>query len=82
MMGKVCSMCSQGKSAYKIFVIKPEQKRPLGRPEHRWGYKMNLETRVGGFGLDSSGSGQGPVADSCVHSNEFSGPIKGRTFLQ
>jgi hypothetical protein len=44
--------------------------------------KLDLKIRVGGFGLDSSGSGQGPVADSCVHNNEFSGPIRGRKFLQ
>jgi hypothetical protein len=29
-----------------------------------------LENRVGRCGLDSSGSGQGPVASSCEHGNE------------
>jgi hypothetical protein len=29
------------------------------------------------FGLDSSGSGERPVADSCEHSNEISDSIKG-----
>jgi len=29
-------------------------------------------------GLDSSGSGQGPVTDSCEHGDEPSGSIKGR----
>jgi hypothetical protein len=33
------------------------------------------------YGLDSSGSGQGPVAGSCEHGNEPSGFIKGREFL-
>jgi hypothetical protein len=26
--------------AYKIMVRKPEQKRELGRPRHRWKYKL------------------------------------------
>jgi hypothetical protein len=33
-------------------------------------------------GLDSSGSGQGPVAGSCEHGNEPLGSIKGEEFLQ
>jgi len=32
-------------------------------------------------GLPSPGSGHGPVAGSCEHSNEPSGSIKGREFL-
>jgi hypothetical protein len=31
---------------------------------------------LGGRGLDSSGSGQGPVAGYCEHDNEPSGSIK------
>jgi len=36
---------------------------------------------VGGCGLDSSGSGLGPVAGSCKYGNELSGSTKGREFL-
>jgi hypothetical protein len=36
---------------------------------------------VGRCGLDSSGSGQGPVAGSCEHGNEPSGSIKVGEFL-
>jgi len=32
---------------------------------------------VGRCGLDSYGSGQGPVAGSCEHGNELLGSIKG-----
>jgi hypothetical protein len=40
---------------------------------------MNLkETR---YELDSSGSGQGPVAGYCEHFNEPSGSVKRRGFL-
>jgi hypothetical protein len=50
------------RSAYSIFVGRPEGKRPLGRPRHRWEYNIRLELReigykVGGCGLDASGSG-------------------------
>jgi hypothetical protein len=40
-----------------------------------------LGNRVERFGLDTSGSGQGPVVGSCEHSNEPSVSIKGREFL-
>jgi len=36
---------------------------------------------VGRHGLDASGSGQGPVACFYEHSNELSGSIKCREFL-
>jgi hypothetical protein len=42
-------------------------------------YLKNNEVRSSG--LDSSGSGQGPVAGSCEHSNEALGSIKGKEFL-
>jgi hypothetical protein len=54
---------------YKVLVGKPEGKRPLGRPRRRWedGIRMDLrEIGVGGGELDSTGSGQGPVAGCCV----------------
>jgi hypothetical protein len=36
---------------------------------------------VAGFGLDSFGSEQGPVAGSCEHGTEILGSIKGGKFL-
>jgi hypothetical protein len=41
------------KNAYRILVGKPEGKRPLGRPKHRWmgNIKMDLrEIRCDGMG--------------------------------
>jgi hypothetical protein len=38
---------------YRVFVVKPEGKRPLGRPRHRWedNIKMDLqEVGCGGMG--------------------------------
>jgi hypothetical protein len=57
-------------------VGKPEGKRPLERPRRRWedGIRMDLrEIGLGGFGLDSTGSGQGPVAGCCECGDEPSG---------
>jgi hypothetical protein len=60
---------------YKVLVVKPEGNRPLGRPRSRWedGIRMDLkETGLGGCGLDSTGSGQGPVAGCCECGDEHS----------
>jgi len=40
-----------------------------------------LEKLVGRCGLDSSGSGYGPVAGCCEYGNEPPGSIKGGEFL-
>jgi hypothetical protein len=63
---------------YKVLVGKPEGKRPLGRPRRRWedGIRMDLMVSglgVGGGGLDSTGSGQGPVAGCSECGDEPSG---------
>jgi hypothetical protein len=67
----------QKRNAYLILVGKPEGRRPLGRPRRRWvdNVKMDLE-RMGWYGLERSGSGQGKVECSCEHGNEPSGSIK------
>jgi hypothetical protein len=48
-----------GRSAHIIVVGKPEGNRLLGRQRRRWGIilKRILGKRLGGCGLDSSGSG-------------------------
>jgi hypothetical protein len=61
---------------YKVFVGKPEGKRPLGRPRRRWedGIRMDIrEIGLGGCGLDSTVSGQGPLAGCCERGDEPSG---------
>jgi hypothetical protein len=52
-------------NAFKILVEKNEGKR--NGVDGRKNIKMDL--RVGGCGLDSSRSGQGPVSGSCEHGN-------------
>jgi hypothetical protein len=47
-MGRACSMYGEKTGVYRILVGKPEGRRPLGRPTHRWedNIKINL-TEVG-----------------------------------
>jgi hypothetical protein len=73
--GHVARMGEERK-VYKVLVGKPEGNRPLGRPRRRWedGIRMDLrEIGLGGCGLDSTGSGQGPVAGCCEYGDEPSG---------
>jgi hypothetical protein len=49
---------------YKVWVGKPKGNRLLGRPRRRWEDGIRMDLREIGLGcrLDSTGSGQGPVA--------------------
>ena len=60
-----------GRGAHRALVGKPEGKRPLWRPRHRWedNTKMDLQEVGGGHGLDRLGSGQRQVAGSCKCDN-------------
>jgi hypothetical protein len=43
-MDGTCSTNGEKRNAYRLLVRKPEGRRPLGRPRHRWlDIKMNLE---------------------------------------
>jgi hypothetical protein len=71
----VARMGEEGKFC-KVLVGKPEGKRPLGRTRRRWEYDIRIdlsEIGLGGCGLDSTGSGQGPVAGCCECGDEPSG---------
>jgi hypothetical protein len=64
------------RKVFKVLVGKPEGKRPLERPRRRWedGIRMDLrEIGWRGCGLDSTGSGQGPVVCCCECGDEPSG---------
>jgi hypothetical protein len=64
------------RKVYRVLVGKPEGKRPLGRPMRRWEYGIRMDLReigLGGCGLDSTGSVQGPVAGCCEYGDEPSG---------
>ena len=49
-----------GRGVYRVFLWKPDGKRPLGRPRHRWKDNIKMIFRkwdVGEYGLDRAGSG-------------------------
>jgi hypothetical protein len=52
-MGRACSAYGERRGVYRVLVGKPEGKRPLGRPRHRWkdNIKMDLQ-EIGCGGMD------------------------------
>jgi len=48
-VGGACGAHGEGRGVHRVLVGKPEGKRPLGRPRHRWddNIKMDLQ-EVGG----------------------------------
>jgi hypothetical protein len=42
----------KGRGVYRVLVGKPEGKRPLGRPRHRWGDNIKLD--LGEIGIDGA----------------------------
>jgi hypothetical protein len=49
-MGKACSTNGEKRNAYRILVGKPEGKRPLERPRHRWVDNIKMDLREVGWG--------------------------------
>jgi hypothetical protein len=47
--GHVARM-GEGRNVYKVFIGKPEGKRPLGRPRHRWEDGIRMDLREIGWG--------------------------------
>jgi hypothetical protein len=57
-MGESCSTNEEKRNGYRIFVGKPEGKRPLGRPRRRW-EDNNMDLReIGSGGTDWVGLAQ------------------------
>jgi hypothetical protein len=74
-VGRECGTHGRGEKTVQGFGGKAEGKRPLGRPRRRW---IRLESilwrlAVGGCGLDSTGSGYGPIPSCCACGDEPSG---------
>jgi hypothetical protein len=57
----------EGRNVYRVLVGKLEGKRPLGRPRRKWEDEINMGLRgIGwGCGVDSPGTGWGPLASCC-----------------
>jgi hypothetical protein len=49
-MGWACSKWGGRRSAYRLLVEKPEGKRPLGRPSHRWDGNIKMDFQEVGWG--------------------------------
>jgi hypothetical protein len=42
-MGRACSAYGERKGVYKVLVGKPERKKTLGRPRHRWEDNITMD---------------------------------------
>jgi hypothetical protein len=42
-IGRACSAYGERRGVYRVLVGKPEGKRPLGRPRHRWEDNIKLD---------------------------------------
>jgi hypothetical protein len=52
----------EGRGVYRVLVGRPEGKRPLGRPRHRWEDNIKLDLReIGIDGVDLIQLAQGSV---------------------
>jgi hypothetical protein len=40
----------EDRKVYRVLVVKPEGKRPLGRPRRRWEYGIRMDLRETGWG--------------------------------
>jgi hypothetical protein len=67
------------RNAYTIVVGKPEGKRPLGRSKRTGEDDIKMDHQD--CGLDSPGSGYGPLAGCCEHRNKPSSFITGGEFI-
>jgi hypothetical protein len=55
-VGGTVACMGEGRGVYKVFVQRPEWKRPLGRPRHRWGITLRWTLgRWGSMGLTGFG---------------------------
>jgi hypothetical protein len=49
-MGRACSAVGEGRGVYRVLVGKPEGKKPLGRPRHRWEDNIKMDFQEVGVG--------------------------------
>jgi hypothetical protein len=49
-MGGACSTYGERSGVYRVLVRKPDRKRPLGRPRHRWKVNIKMDLRKLGCG--------------------------------
>jgi hypothetical protein len=49
-MGGACRADGDGRGVYRVLVVNPEGKRPLGRPRRRWEDKIRMDRQEVGCG--------------------------------
>jgi hypothetical protein len=49
-MGEPCRTNGEKRNAYRLLVVKPEGKRPLGRPRNRWVDNIRMDLGEVGWG--------------------------------
>jgi hypothetical protein len=49
-MDRACSTNGEKRNTYRLLVVKPEDKRPLGRPRHWWEDNIKIDLGELGFG--------------------------------
>jgi hypothetical protein len=49
-MGEECSTFGGSRGVYRVLVVKPEVKRPLGRPRHIWEDNIKMDLQEVGYG--------------------------------
>jgi len=50
-MGRACGAYGEGKCVYRVLVVKPEGKIPLGRPRRRWEDNIKMDLQDVGCGV-------------------------------
>jgi hypothetical protein len=83
-MTRAGHLARRRRGVYRVLVRKPERKRPLGRPRHRW--EENIKTNLQELGCGSTdwielAQDIGQVVGICECDNEPSGSIKCGEFL-
>jgi hypothetical protein len=53
--GRIFSTIGERRYAYRILVARPEERRPLGRPMHRWVNDTKMDLQEVGYEMDRSG---------------------------
>jgi hypothetical protein len=78
--GQVARM-GETRNVYRTLVGKPEEKRPLGRPRHKWVGNLR-ETGWDGMGwIDLAQNRDQSMEGSCEHGDEPSGFLNAGKFL-
>ena len=49
-MDRACSTFGERRGAYRVLMVKPERKRPLGKLRHRWEDNIKMDLQKVGWG--------------------------------